>query len=87
MEKFDIRQYKFALILVFIFFLFVMLVGNAYKFLPKEMDQQEEQSMQVYELERQNITNSVEKFENSEDIESKFSSEDDYVEDSTEDLE
>ena len=35
MEKFDIRRYKYSLILFTIVFLFALVVSNAYKYLPK----------------------------------------------------
>ena len=35
MEKFDIRQYKYGLILCFILLTFILIVFHAYKFLPK----------------------------------------------------
>jgi len=35
LEKFDIRQYKYTLILIAMIFLFALIVSNAYKYLPK----------------------------------------------------
>ena len=34
MEKFDIRKYKYSLIMLGILFLFALMVSNAYKYLP-----------------------------------------------------
>lgn len=38
MEKFDFRKYKYIIAIAFIFIIFIMLVANAYKYLPKHTE-------------------------------------------------
>lgn len=81
MERFDIRKHKYLLTLIFIFLLFIMLVANAYKFLPQNIDTQKTENEQVYEQEKQNVNSSTDNIESSEDIEPEISSEDNLTED------
>jgi preprotein translocase subunit SecF len=53
MEKFDFRKYKYLLATVFIFVIFIMLVANAYKYLPKQNETNNLKNKNFIETEEQ----------------------------------
>ena len=53
MEKFDFRKYKYLLATVFIFVIFIMLVANAYKYLPKQNETNNLKNKNYIETEEQ----------------------------------
>ena len=59
MEKFDFRKYKYVLATVFILIIFIMLVSNAYKYLPKQNEINSLNNNPTIETE-QNYTSSIE---------------------------
>lgn len=75
MEKFDIRKYKYLLATIFIFIIFVMLIANAYKYLPSNEEINNQKNYKNYELINQdssinaseNIGNNFDEYNTEED--------------------
>ena len=73
MEKFDIRKHKYLLVLLFIFILFMLVIANAYKYLPTSIDSYKIKTEQISELEplaeNVNYTTTTESLEQNTSIE------------------